>query len=68
MKIPRWLQKQTKDAVSTLAGIVSGVILGAVGGAATAYTQGGVTKEALLAGAAASQLIARVAHRTVPPE
>lgn len=41
----------TKDTLSTIIGSVAGILSGALTGAATAYAQGGVTKEALVAGA-----------------
>lgn len=45
------LKNMTKDTLSTLVGCVAGVLSGAATGAATTYLQGGVTKEALIAGA-----------------
>lgn len=48
----RTLRKMTKDTLSTLIGAVGGLVLGAVGGAAQAVANGGVTKEAVITGAA----------------
>lgn len=47
----RKFKNVTKDTLSTIIGGAAGILSGAVTGAATAYAQGGVTKEALIAGA-----------------